>query len=100
MGYDRMEQEKSPTEMMYGLTRAFYEEKDAEKILGFYDPKAICWYGMTERGEAYHIQSLREKLQTIFEKPLRAERVRHMPQSFMRCGKRGEKRSVAPFSGT
>lgn len=67
MGYDRMEQEKSPTEMMYGLTRAFYEEKDAEKILGFYDPKAICWFGMTERGEAYHIQSLREKLQTIFE---------------------------------
>ncbi len=37
---------------------------------------------------------------TIFEKPLRAERVRHMPQSFMRCGKRGEKRSDAPFSGT
>ena len=67
MGYDRMEQEKSPTEMMYGLTRAFYEEKDAEKIVGFYDPKAICWFGMTERGEAYHIQSLREKLQTIFE---------------------------------
>ena len=33
MGYDRMEQEKSPTEMMYGLTRAFYEEKDAEKIV-------------------------------------------------------------------
>ena len=35
MGYDRMEQEKSPTEMMYGLTRAFYEEKDAEKIVAF-----------------------------------------------------------------
>lgn len=67
MRYENNRQQERPAEKMYSLMRAFYEEKDTEKILAFYDPKAICWFGMTDREEAYPIRGLREKLQAVFD---------------------------------